>query len=169
MKIDKFKVVHNMKKVLMVLILLVSLACTMIGCGIQKHNEYVNELNNLGNSITSKENQSIGVSEGFKSDPSDMDARTDYGRALSDLSALYGGYADIAALDGVAAEHQELVDAANGLSELYREMAIVMLDKEVDFTKDEGLGQLLDATEDMSELSVLFAEKLDLLVTAINN
>lgn len=169
MKIDKFTVVHTTKKILMVTVLLIALACTMMGCGIQKHNDYVNALNALGNSITAKENQSMSVSEAFKSDPSDMDARTSYGRALSDLSALYSEYADIAPLDDVAAEHQELVDAANGISELYKKITIIMLDKEVDFTKDDGLNQLLESTENLGDLTMVFAERLDVLVTVINN
>lgn len=169
MKIDKFTVMHISKKILMVIVLLVSLACTMMGCGIQKHNDYVSALNSLGNSITTKENQSVSSADGFKSDPSDMDNRTNYGRALNELAELYGGYADIVALDEVAAEHQELVDAANGISELYGKMTIVMLDKEVDFTKDEGLSQLLETTENLADLTTIFTERLDILIGKINN
>lgn len=169
MKIDKFTVIHTSKKILMVMVLLVALACTMMGCGIQKHNDYVGALNSLGNSITSKENQSISMADEFKEDPSDMDVRTTYGRALMELADLYGGYADISALDEVAAEHQELVDASNGISELYGEMAVVMLDKEIDFTKDVGLNQLLSTTENLGDLTGVFAECLDALIAAVNN
>lgn len=168
MKTDKFTVVHTLKKVLMVAVLLVALACTMIGCGIQKHNEYVTALNNLGNTITTKENQSISASSAFKADPSDMDGRTAYGRELKELAELYGGYFDIVPLDEVAAEHHELVDAANGIAELYQEMYTLILDKEVDFTKDEGLGLLLDASGNLGDLTLIFTEKLDTLVITIN-
>lgn len=169
MKIDKFTMIHTSKKALMVVVLIVSLACTMMGCGIQKHNDYVDALNSLGNSITTKENKSVNAADEFKKDPSDMDNRTAYGRVIGELSGLYGQYADIASLDEVAAEHQELVDAANGIAELYKSMTIVMLDKEVDFTKDEGLNQLLSATENLADLTLVFTEKLDALVVAINN
>lgn len=168
MNIDKFTVIHTSKKALMVIVLLVALACTMMGCGIQKHNDYVSALNSLGNSITTKENKSLTVSEDFKADPSDMDARTAYGRAISELAGLYGGYADIAYLDEIAAEHQELVDAANGISELYKAMALIILDKEVDFTKDKGLNQLITSTENLVDLTAVFVEKIDTLVVAIN-
>lgn len=169
MKIDKFTVIHTSKKVLMVLILLVALACTMMGCGIQKHNDYVSALNTLGNSITAKENQSVSEADEFKKDPSDMDNRTVYGQAIKELSVLYGGYGDIASLDEIAAEHQELVDAANGISELYKNMALIILDENIDFTEDEGLNQLLLATENLMDLTVVFTEKLDALVVTINN
>lgn len=169
MNIDKFAIVHFMKKSLMVFVLLLALACTMIGCGIQEHNEYVSALNGLGTSINTKENEGVNIGEQFKADPSDMEVRSAYGKKIAELANLYNGYADITPIVDVAAEHQELVDAANGVAELYKSMMSVLLNDKIDLTKDEGLQQLGDSTENLEELALRFTEKLDALVSAINN
>lgn len=169
MIIDRFTVIHVIKKSIMVLILLVALACSMMGCGIQKHNEYVNALNTLGNSITTAETKEMAAADKFKQDPSDADTRKEYGQALAAISTLYGSYADMAYLDEVAAEHQELVDAANGIAQLYNDMAVIMLDASVDFTTNTGIQSLLDITENLDDLAEIFLEKMDILVGTINS
>lgn len=169
MNIDKLAVVHFMKKSLMVVVLLMALACTMIGCGIQEHNDYVDALNGLGTSINTKENDGVNIGDQFKADPSDMEVRSAYGKKIAELANLYNGYADIVPIVDVAAEHQELVDVANGISELYKSMMSILLNEKIDLTKDEGLQELAGSTENMEDLALQFTEKLDTLVNAINN
>lgn len=168
-KTKKFTVADILKKVMVVTILLVAMTSTMVGCGMQEHNNYVGEINSLGDAILDKYDEVLDELDELAAAPNDMERRRAYGMLIGELGSILEGFGEIVPIEKVSKEHQELVEVTDRMVDIYIEFESIMMDEDFDFTSMDNLTKLVEILEEVEEVGDLFEEKMDQLIDMVNN